>query len=224
MQQSTDKFYNMYISLIKNGRIYKEQVAIRNIWQKGNNIFLDIYFHRLQKSFVFDAAFVKDIYDINCDRVYQDINQFISAFSSSTPDIQSSDTKAIKKDKEDGILSPFKDDIALLLFMSYLWKDKNIIKDRIIIDYIKSNLPSAQNLSERYLKSYISTLHPSVTDFYDILSRLKSKRPKAAEQLLQEAIKICLSDGYLHYNERMYLADIIQALREYGLKLQLTIP
>ena len=44
MANITDKFYNMQVNLIKNGKIYAENVAIRNVWQKDSNTFFDIYF------------------------------------------------------------------------------------------------------------------------------------------------------------------------------------
>ena len=61
MVEATNKFYNIKINLIKNGHIYAENVAIRNVWEKESNIFFDIYFHRLNKSFVFDSVFIHDI-------------------------------------------------------------------------------------------------------------------------------------------------------------------
>ena len=224
MQQPTDKFYNIQVNLIKNGQIYKEHVAIRNMWSKGRSIFLDIYFYRLQKSFVFDSVFVHDIVDLSRDKVYTDINKFFQDFTHvSASDLPQDTIKPTKPSRKD-ILSPLKDDVMLLSFMAALWPDKQDIKERIIIDYIKHNLEQASSLSERYLKSYIVDIHSNNNDFYNILPKLKSKQPHQAELLLKEAVKICLSDGYLQYNERMYLADIMQALREYGLKIKIDLP
>ena len=47
----------------------------------------------------------------------------------------------------------------------------------------------------------------------------KRIQPKDAEFLLKEIVKLCLSDGQIHYNERMYLADIVQTLRLEGLRI-----
>ena len=219
MPQPSNKFYNMEVSLIKNGRIYKEHVAIRNVWEKDRNIFLDLYFYRLQKSFIFDAVFVRDISDLNRDVYYNDIGKFTTDFQAAAKEGGLPQATKSKSSSSSGILSAIADDIMLLLFISAIWKDKTEIKQKIIIDYIKENVPAASSLSERYLKEYLSSLKPKVNDFYFLLPKLKSKQPKEAEKLLKEAIKICSSDGYLHYNERMYLADIIQTLREYGLKV-----
>lgn len=220
MPQPSNKFYNMEVSLIKNGRIYKEHVAIRNVWEKDRNIFLDLYFYRLQKSFIFDAVFVRDISDLNRDVYYNDIGKFTADFQAAAKEggLPQANIKG-KSSNSSGILSAIADDIMLLLFISSVWKDKTEIKQKIIIDYIKENVSAASSLSERYLKEYLLSLKPKVNDFYFLLPKLKSKQPKEAEKLLKEAIKICSSDGYLHYNERMYLADIIQTLREYGLKV-----
>ncbi len=211
----TDKFYNMQVNLVKNGRVYPEKAAIRNIWQKDRNFFLDIYIYRLQKAFVFDAAFVRDISDMSRGISYKDINKFAADFAAAA----AVEPVQVSKTGTADILSPVKDDVILLLFMSKVWNDKNPIKQKIIFDYIQSSVAAAKNLSERYLSRYLAGLQPADDDFYNTLNRLKSKKPSQALRLLQEAVKICLVGGYLHYNERMYLADFIQALRQEGVEV-----
>ena len=75
------------------------------------------------------------------------------------------------------------------------------------------------NFSQQFIIAYISKIQPEIDDFYEALKSLKSKTPKQAERLLKEIVKICRADGEMHYNERMYLADIIYILRENGLKI-----
>lgn len=40
-------FYNMLVHLIANGKTREENVAVKNIWQKDNLVFLDLYFYRI---------------------------------------------------------------------------------------------------------------------------------------------------------------------------------
>ena len=63
MSEPDVKFYNMMLHLIKNNKIYEENVAVKNVWEKDGNTFLDIYFYRRRKSYIFDSVFVHDIYD-----------------------------------------------------------------------------------------------------------------------------------------------------------------
>ncbi len=217
MAKVTDKFYNMQINLIRNGKLYAENVAIRNIWEKDRNIFLDIYFHRLQKSFIFDSSFIRGIFDVTREKHYTDIHKFVADFNAEADVIEPQPVTIPKK--ETSCLTPINNDMIILSFMSKVWGNKSQIKDKIIIDYIQATIAAAQSLSETYLLSYISSFQPEETDFYTALTKIKAKQPKQAEFLLREAIKICLSDGCLHYAERMYLADIIQTLRNEGLRL-----
>lgn len=217
MAKQTDKFYNMQINLIKNGRIYAEKVAIQNVWEKDSNVFLDIYFHRLKKSFVFDSVFVHDILDVNREKCYKDISKFVADFHA-----ESSNSAAVstaKPQKETGLLVPIKNDIIILSFMAHAWGDRSQIKDKIIFEYIQKTIEAAQSLSEQYLRNHLGQFEPSCEEFYAALKNIKTKNPQQAELFLREVIKICLADGYLHYTERMYLADIIQTLRLEGLKL-----
>ena len=216
MAKISDKFYNMQVSLLKNGRIYTEKVAITNVWQKDINTFLDIYFHSIKKSFVFDAAFIHDILDLNQEKFYTNVKEFVDDFYQAT-DINVEKEKSLKE--EGGVLAPVKSDVIILLFMARSLGHADIIKEKIIYSYIQNRVDAAKNLSEQYLHNFIMALDVSQTDFYNALKQLKSKRPKEAELLLKEIIKLCLSDGQIHYTERMYLADIIQTLRLEGMKI-----
>ena len=80
MAGGSDKFYNMQVYLIKNGKLYAEEVAIRNIWEKDDGTFFDIYVHRLKKSFVFDTVFIKEIIDLNNNVKYPSIEMFINDY------------------------------------------------------------------------------------------------------------------------------------------------
>ena len=53
--------------------------------------------------------------------------------------------------------------------------------------------------------------------FYAALDSLKRKRPEEVERLFLELLKIALSDGRLHYNEKWLLAEIWEQLRCDGL-------
>ena len=153
---------------------------------------------------------------MNCDKVYADVDEFIADFYSDT-DTEIEKNKQSKPD--DSILSSVKNDIVILLFMARGLEYTNIIKEKIIFSYIQSRVKAASNFSEQYLHNFIKGINASQKDFYIALKQLKSKRPKDAEFLLKEIVKICLSDGQIHYNERMYLADIVQTLRLEGLRI-----
>ena len=103
--------------------------------------------------------------------------------------------------------------------MADAWGWEGIIKDKIIYDYILKEVAAAESFSKQYIVNYVSKIQPEREDFYNSLKNIKSKTPKQAERLLREIVKICRVDGQMHYNERMYLADIIQVLRDNGLKI-----
>lgn len=54
--------------------------------------------------------------------------------------------------------------------------------------------------------------------FYKALEAVSAKNPDEAEEMVKEIVKICLADGQLHYNEKLYLAEIFQTLREQGVE------
>ena len=97
------------------------------------------------------------------------------------------------------------------------------IKQKIIFDYILEQIPQTKNLSSQYLETYIESLAPDEKSFYKALSDINYQNPDAVENLCQEVLKVCLADGRLHYREKLYLAEILQFLREAGIKVDLGI-
>lgn len=217
MAVGCDKFYNMQVCLIKNGKMYAEDVAIRNIWEKDDGIFFDLYVHRLKKSFVFDAVFIKKIIDLNNNVKYNSIDKFIAEYKLSSNETEEVIPKTAKS--ENCILNRVRNDLILLIYMADAWGWEGRIKDKIIYDYVLSEVAAAQNFSKQFIFNYVSKIQPEADDFYEALKSVTSKSPKQAEKLLREIIKICRVDGQMHYKERMYLADIMYILRENGLKI-----
>lgn len=218
MSGGKDRFYNMQVYLIKSGKLYAEDVAIRNMWEKDDGIFFDIYVHRLKKSFVFDSVFIKEVIDLNSNIKYPNIDAFISEYNNYVnEDAENICQNPIKS--ENSVLDRVRNDLILLVFMADAWGREGKIKDKIIQDYIVNEVIAAKNFSQHFIANYISKLQPEADDFYEALKSIKSKTPKQAERLLREIVKICRVDGQMHYKERMYLADIIYSLRENGLKI-----
>lgn len=215
------RFYNMLIHLIKNNKLYEENVAIKNVWKKDNNIFLDIYFYRKQKSYIFDSVFVHDILDLSNEKYYKRIEDFLEDFAKTEEYIEVEKEAELKVDKK--IFEPIGVDLIILSFMASCSGNYVPIKQKIIFDYILEQIPQTKNLSSQYLETYIENLKPTEKDFYTALSNINYQNPDAVEHLCQEVLKVCLADGRLHYREKLYLAELLQFLREAGIKVDLGI-
>ena len=94
----------------------------------------------------------------------------------------------------------------------------NKIKNHVIRDYILRRLPQTKMLSDQYISSYLKGLSPDEADFLAAVDKLNTQSPEEVEDLIREALKISASDGFISYTERLYLAEIIQTLREYGIE------
>ena len=209
------RYYNMIVHLIQNNRLFEEKAAVKKVWQKDGLTFLDIYFYRNQKSYVFDSCFIHDLVDLTTEKFYKNVKDFIQDYyqeESQTAKISSNIAPA--HDKK--LFAPIELDLTMMLFVAGCCGEISAVKEKIIRDYIVEQIPSSQNLSRQYLNAYIGSLHFMENDFYLALGNIKSKEPEEAEKLVKEIVKICLSDGRIHYQEKIYLAEILQTLRELG--------
>ena len=116
------------------------------------------------------------------------------------------------------LLEILKDDIVILLYIAKCIDYFSEIKKKTILQYIEQHHPRPQSLSKNYIESCLKSLHPTTEEFYQSVENLKQKTPEEAEDLVQAVVKICISDGFLAYNEKIYLAEILQILREQGVE------
>lgn len=212
-------FYNMLAHIVYKNRMVEENVAVKNIWKKDNTVFLDLYFYRAKKSQVIDGAFIHDIYDLTTEKYYRNAQEFIEDFLKERELEQinrEEKTEAITIDLRH--LEDIKDDLIILTFMAKCNSNFTDIKTKTIKSFINKLKPKSEALSDQYVSTYLKGLCPNEDDFFEALGNLKSKSPEEAEAIAVEAVKISASDGAIHYNERIYLAELLQTLREHGLE------
>lgn len=214
-------FYNMLVHIVFKNRVAEENVAVKNAWEKNGTLFFDLYFYRAKKGKLIDAALVRDLYDLNTEKYYYSAQNFYQEFLQSR---ELAAEQSEKKPKANPIvvdvkqLESIKDDLIILTFMSKCNSSFTEIKIKTIRNYITRLRPETETLSEQYINAYLKDLNPDEDDFYLSLINIKSKTPEAATNLAKEAFKVSASDGAIMYNERIYLAELLQALREYGLE------
>jgi len=214
MVQDKTRFYNMLVRLVHHNRLFEERAAVKKVWEKDKSIFFDLYFYRNHKSYVFASQFVRSLTDLTNEKLYKTPEAFFAEYLQDTPDDSSGEKKNFIIDKK--LFEPLDVDLIIMRFMSSCEENLTVVKEQIIYDYIRKKIPAARGLSRQYISSYLSGIQPQEKDFYQALSDIVKKSPEDAEELVKETIKICQSDGQLHYNEKLYLAEIFQILRENG--------
>lgn len=222
MPQSTDKFYNLQIDLVSNGQKTTEKAGVSSIVEKDDTAFFYIYIYRLDKSFVFEKHFISKIYDISHDKIYTDMDIFISDFKKATYEeaspLNTTEEEPVKNKNFD-FLAPIYSDVVILLFFAENDVDDNNLKLQVVNEYIQKKIPQAQNLSSLYINKCLNSLETSNNDFYQAIPKLFNKSKNDLSYFIKTLIKICLSDGRLHYTERLYLAEIMQMFREHNVDL-----
>ncbi|MBE6453194.1 MAG: hypothetical protein E7012_06895 [Alphaproteobacteria bacterium] len=222
MSAST-RFYNMTVHLLHNNRIYEENVAIKDVLEKEGNIFLDIYFYNRQKSYIFDSAFIHDIYDISTEKLYRNIKDFIKDFYAEKTETKDASVAVAKNIHDNKIIGHLKSELTILTFIANCCGYYSTLKEKIIIEYISAQSTQAQNLSKKYLETYIKTVNPDSKDFYEAFKNLDYKNPDKIDYLCQEALKVCVVDGRLHYTEKVYMAEMLQIIRAAGINVDLAL-
>lgn len=213
-------FYNLLVHIVNNDKLVEENVALKNIWGQEGNIMLSLYFYRTKTSQVIDASFIHDTFDLNTEKYYTRCKDLMEDYLNH----QTQQEKTVQTIKEEvpsldfKHLGNIKDDLILLVFIAKCIDYFSDIKKKTIYEYIKARQPLIKNLSLQYIDTYLKALNPTVEEFYEALDNIKLKSPDQAEALAREIVKICVSDGIMAYNEKIYIAEVLQTLREHGVE------
>lgn len=215
MADTNVSFYNMLAHIVYQNKLIEENVAVKNVWQKDNITFFDLYFYRTKKSQVIDGVYIHDLFDLTTEKFFRTAAVFLEDFytvpSHDVPEEHCSDINFRHMEE-------IRDDLIILTFIAKCNLNFTNIKAKEIHNFINIHKPKACALSEQYISSYLKSLNPNEDDFYKSLDNLKTKTTEEATDIMQEAVKISISDGAIHYQEKIYLAEILQTLREYGLE------
>lgn len=212
-------FYNLIIHFVSNDKLVEENVALKNIWKTDSNIVLDLYFYRSKTSQVIDSAYIHDVFDLSTEKYYTQCLDLLNDYNAKKQEEKAEIHSQPKQPKINfKHLETLKDDLIILIFVSRCIDYYSEIKKRTIHQYIKRHHPQPENLSEQYIETYLNGIKPTPDEFYRSLENIKQKTPEEAEDLAREVVKICISDGSMAYNEKVYIAEILQTLREHGVE------
>ncbi len=211
-------FYNLLVHIVVGDKLVEENAALKNIWGSDGNIMLNLYFYRTKTSQVIDAAYVHDALDLTTEKYYTRCRDLLDDYLAQQRHADSKEPETADSVAEFKHLESLKDDLIILIFISRCIDYYSEIKKKTIHQYIKTHHPQPQNLSAQYIETYLNGVKPTLNDFYQALDNLKYKTPEEAEDLAQEVVKICISDGTMAYNEKVYIAEILQTLREHGVE------
>lgn len=218
------RFYNLLVHIVRNNKLTEENAALKNIWNKEGNIMLDLYFYRLKTSKIIDGAYVHDILDMTTEKYYSGCKELLSDYNKHLLQEQKASVAAANAPKVRAYqydfkhLDDIKDDIIVLVFVARCTDYYSEIKKKTIRAYIEKIYPDVKNMSAQYIDVYLEEINPNEADFFKALENLCRKTPEEAESLAREAVKICISDGVMTYNEKVLIAELLQTLREHGLE------
>lgn len=209
-------FSNLTAHILFDNVLHEENIAIRNIWQKGDNCYFNVYFSSSGKTRVLDAHYIYDIFDHDSGRYYKDINLFIRDYvqrSGEEKHLPPTPRQENKIEQNYYLLREIAPEIVILAFFATLSLTLSDVKQRVVFDFVRRFLSSNADISSTYVEAYIKTLRLDEDAFYHALSQLNAKASERLKELASDAAKISAADGVIHYQEKLFLAELLQHLR-----------
>ena len=222
-------FSRLKANILFKNTLREEDIAIRNIWKKGANYYFDVLFYASGQTRVLDMSYFHDIYDTETQYYYKDMQVFIKDFENIKN--ESKKQQAIRSNHQQNrnwdedkaaqhyqCLNKIRPEVTILKFFARLNPNLSEVKQRVIIDYIKDSEPTTMDFGRQYVEAFVETVPYGKDEFYESLDKLEHHNEEHIERLAREAAKISAADGAVHYEEKRFLAELLQSLREHGLE------
>lgn len=213
-------FSNLTANILFDNVLHEENIAIRNIWQKGDNCYFNVYFYSSGKTKVLDVHYIYDILDHDSGRYYKDINKFIEEYvkrSSSNTTRQPVLREGEKIEQNYFLLQKIAPEIMVLAFFARLSSSLYEVKLSVVTDFIRRSIPNGNALPSQYIEAYYKSLKIDEQAFYDALNQLDTQNVERMKELASDAAKISAADGVIHYQEKLFLAELLQHLRNFDI-------
>ena len=193
----------------------KRRITIRRLWQQNEEILIDAFCHETKAPRIFLLSRITKIVDLKTKRAFSNPTDFI--FNQISP--QNSPTPSKADNQTSSALGNVQNELTALVFLAQTDNEFSPIEKKVILDYIAKRNANI-NLNTNEISEYLDRLYPDEESFYDAIDSLLDKPENILTSFVETFIKLILSDGVIHDNEREFLAELLLVLKEEGIEIQ----
>ena len=190
-------------------------VTVRRIFGRKGDVLIDAFCHDIGAPRMICLSKVVRLYDIKTMLPYPNpVDFLLRDIGGVVLDESFSDDAFIRA------LSVVRYDLAALAYVAKADADKSDLENRLIFDYVRQKC-AAIPFDETQMLGYISRLFPDEQSFFESMDVIVGQPQIYLQLFVETFLKLVLSDGVIHDNERELLAETLYALRLNGIELNI---
>jgi hypothetical protein len=197
----------------KNGEVSKRKITIRRIWQRGQEVLIDGFCHEMKAPRIFMASRIQKIFDIKNKKAYSNPKQFLLSQIAAV-----SEGGGMGKTAASKIIASIRNELSALTFLAKIDDSFDPAEMKVILEYVRKQSDGAKYDSTE-IKDYVERLYPDEECFYDAIDGILDADINYISNFVETFVKLILADGLVHDEEREFLAEMLETLREEGIEL-----
>lgn len=199
----------------EESRLVDRIITIRRLIRHRGDIIIDAFCHDIAVPRMIPFSRGVRLYDIQTLSPYDEPREFLLHRIAGI----GADGK-YRNSRLADVLSVVRYDLAALAFAAKADFEKSDAENRLILKYISQRCPTI-GFDEREMLDYISMLVPDEQSFYESVGVIVKQSKHTTVLFAQTFLKLILSDGFIHENERELLAELLYILRLEGIDLNM---
>ncbi|MGD9638696.1 MAG: hypothetical protein AB7U85_06515 [Alphaproteobacteria bacterium] len=202
----------------------KKRITIRRLWQQNDEVLIDAFCHETQAPRIFLLSRIQKIVDLKNKRAFSNPEAFIFSQIKTSEDDNSPKTASYTNTNSPTaeVIRNLTDELTCLVFLAQTDNEFSPIEKKVITDYVIKRGESVE-LNPDEISDYINRIYPDEDSFYDALDDLLNKSEQVLTDFVETFIKLILSDGVIHDNEREFLSELLLVLKEEGIEIKTNI-
>lgn len=199
----------------EENRLVDRIITIRRLIRHHGDIIIDAFCHDIAVPRMIPFSRGVRLYDIQTLAPYEEPREFL------LHRIAGVSAKGKYQDSRlADVLSVVRYDLAALAFAAKADFEKSDAENHLILKYISQRCPTI-DFDEQEMLDYISMLVPDEQSFYESVDVIVKQSKHTTVLFAKTFLKLILSDGFIHENERELLAELLYILRLEGIDLNM---
>lgn len=199
----------------EENRLVDRIITIRRLIRHHGDIIIDAFCHDIAVPRMIPFSRGVRLYDIQTLAPYEEPRDFLlHRIAGVSAEGKYQDSRLAD------VLSVVRYDLAALAFAAKADFEKSDFENHLILKYISQRCPTI-DFDEQEMLDYISMLVPDEQSFYESVDVIVKQSKHTTVLFAQTFLKLILSDGFIHENERELLAELLYILRLEGIDLNM---
>ena len=200
---------------LKRGLIEQHDFVLKRVLKNKDDIYFNVFSEEVPTQRLLNLSSIIEIKDRVNKVIYRNpyryLEKSLGIELQNTPENYSQFSHAINRTRPG---------VTALAYLADSDGDRAPEEREIIVDYVRKKCPDLK-YDDQEVRDYLARLVPDEESFYEAMVLMLAKENWEIKFFMETVIRLILSDGYTHPNEKEFLNELVSIFQSEGIELSI---